>query len=417
MHKMSRSSLDIAHFYNQRQAELYICPICFSVPHPFSAVEHQDCGKIFCAPCLGEWLKGNHSTCPNCRRLMKVVKLGLALTNTMLSLLIRCPYAPPQLCIWQGEWDNLPSHEEECPYAPLECPNECGQWIRKPDLQKHVKSCSIRTIIRESMRKTLDGQRYDGPKGADYAGKIVANILEELCKMNNDMSWGVAVVLAEGQGASCWSSTEIYCAEYDVHLYESYENDNKDWLGLAFIFMYDRQKRDRPCDTSSFNVLANSVKVTIREILQNCLDIIGKYSGETALAYCKFVTTSIKDTLWELLGQFVYGVNVFFAPKTTHGCFTWAGNYIVEHDGTVSVFHENKDCWCYVVIQGFKWIQLTIYCKEIIQTLYNAVFFVTTIRLGFWKCHYQPLDSQVEISGFIMKLCKLYLQFDSVLQK
>eukprot|EP00826_Nyctotherus_ovalis_P022896 TRINITY_DN17669_c0_g1_i1.p1 TRINITY_DN17669_c0_g1~~TRINITY_DN17669_c0_g1_i1.p1 ORF type:complete len:292 (+),score=44.21 TRINITY_DN17669_c0_g1_i1:93-968(+) len=136
--------IELDYFTNKKIASLYVCEICLAIPNPLLAVEHADCGKIFCLSCISHWIK-NQKTCPNCKKAFKSTQLSLALKRSMLNIAISCPNVSLEAkeCQWEGEWEQLPIHERECPYAMIPCPNECEEEIRRKELTDHISaSCA-----------------------------------------------------------------------------------------------------------------------------------------------------------------------------------------------------------------------------------------------------------------------------------
>eukprot|EP01022_Parablepharisma_sp_SALTPOND_P027965 TRINITY_DN687_c0_g1_i2.p1 TRINITY_DN687_c0_g1~~TRINITY_DN687_c0_g1_i2.p1 ORF type:complete len:409 (+),score=4.97 TRINITY_DN687_c0_g1_i2:167-1228(+) len=138
----SQNAIGIDYFVSKKMAELYICPICLNVPHPSSAIEHKDCGKIFCKSCIHEWSQKEPS-CPNCNKQLESsskVNLSLALKNTMGMLEIKCLNVPADSdeCKWVDEWDRLAAHNDTCPYALVPCPNGCRKMILRKDFDHHL---------------------------------------------------------------------------------------------------------------------------------------------------------------------------------------------------------------------------------------------------------------------------------------
>ncbi|ELP87904.1 hypothetical protein EIN_274910 [Entamoeba invadens IP1] len=80
----------------QKVSQDYECPICMSVPHPSHAIEHSQCGKIFCEKCIFVWWEFQHKcVCPYCRGdftdFQTVKKHSRALYNILMEQKFRCP--------------------------------------------------------------------------------------------------------------------------------------------------------------------------------------------------------------------------------------------------------------------------------------------------------------------------------------
>lgn len=138
----NQNALEIDYFVNKKVASLYVCQICLQVPNPLTAVEHADCGKLFCLPCISNWIRSSRQ-CTNCKGpfLNSSPNLSITLKRLILSILVLCPNTPSSdaKCPWEGEWEELQQHERECPYALIPCLYNCGKEIMRRDMGQHTK--------------------------------------------------------------------------------------------------------------------------------------------------------------------------------------------------------------------------------------------------------------------------------------
>jgi len=140
-----KKTFELDRFKNRKIAELFVCPICFSIPYPDNAVDHPQCGKIFCKSCLESW-DAQANKCPTCKNSFDnfhMRNLAITLKNIMLCLIIYCPNAPLNsgLCKWKGEFENLNEHMKICEYSEIECQNGCKTKIIRKDQIKHNENC------------------------------------------------------------------------------------------------------------------------------------------------------------------------------------------------------------------------------------------------------------------------------------
>jgi len=146
-------SFELSQFLYPKIAELFVCPICMQIPFPSNAVEHRECGKIFCKKCINRWLSNNTNcqnlpNCPNCKLPLPVLKmqntkLPISLRNIMSNLKIKCPNND-EMCKWEGELDLLESHLKKCEFTEIFCTWGCDKVIQRKLLSLHFENgCKI----------------------------------------------------------------------------------------------------------------------------------------------------------------------------------------------------------------------------------------------------------------------------------
>ena len=320
---MEKVSLDLSYFVNMRQAELYQCPICYLIPHPSIAIEHRDCGKIFCKPCLIQWSELN-KTCPNCKMLLKNTlneKFSIALFNTMLTLIISCPNSPPDVdqCEWKGEWDRVFSHSVECPYGLIKCPANCGKYIKKTDAKQHEDGiCGIKMIMQRGLESILSNKKFSEDFKKLYADIIIETIKNELVARNNEVYWGITVGLSEARKSSFHALSQMYYETQDLHISETFQD--KEWKGIVVVFMFNKKTRECNNINPALFSLEEKVNLSIKKAINEyfCNEIPNE-EFELSVRIIKKIANSI----WGIMHKFVYGIDVFASMKGNEYCVSW----------------------------------------------------------------------------------------------
>jgi len=142
--KISIPRIDLDYFKNTNTAQNLLCTICQCVPDPRLAMEHQNCGKLFCKSCIETWMT-KQPTCPTCKeRNLTLSPTPISLKNTMLSFVVACPISSEKLCKWEGTWENLEKHYEICEFAQVQCRNGCGKNVARYMLDLHENfACTL----------------------------------------------------------------------------------------------------------------------------------------------------------------------------------------------------------------------------------------------------------------------------------
>ena len=99
--------------------EHFHCSICFNVlKYPRTCKNEH----AFCLDCIGEHLRFNSETCPECKEDLTVATLRRPrlLNNYLSKLKINCDHAS-RGCLEYIYVENLESHAGSCGFAPVMC--------------------------------------------------------------------------------------------------------------------------------------------------------------------------------------------------------------------------------------------------------------------------------------------------------
>ena len=167
--------------HNNTLNDHLICPICKKIY--WNPQECQECGIIYCEPCLKISLEKNNR-CPSCRKgakfgtckslLRRLDALQFKCNNLQCSDIMGykelpfhiCPYdtlyCQIEGCTWKGQRTNFLNHKQKCPSEVIYC-NKCAEMIKRGDIYKHRGVCLLEEVkcpnkckfscIREDMEK------------------------------------------------------------------------------------------------------------------------------------------------------------------------------------------------------------------------------------------------------------------------
>ena len=146
-------SIPQAMFSDNEVLQEYVCPICQEVSALLTAMEHIQCGAIFCKQCLEIWNRTN-DTCPKCREKassnIRLLKDGNKVAYRIMSKLqVRCVTGnlDGNKCNWIGELEFLNKHLEICEYETISCPFSLQHEIPRKKLKEHKeKECEFRLM-------------------------------------------------------------------------------------------------------------------------------------------------------------------------------------------------------------------------------------------------------------------------------
>ena len=104
---MHQRSVPQSMFTDNEVLQEYLCPICRDVSVLQTAMEHIQCGAIFCKQCLEVWNRTNDS-CPKCRDKastnIRLLKEGNKVAYRIMSKLqVKCVTSNDYPCNWVGE--------------------------------------------------------------------------------------------------------------------------------------------------------------------------------------------------------------------------------------------------------------------------------------------------------------------------
>ncbi len=147
-------SLPTTKFLNSVLCEDYQCAICQEVSLPRTAVEHKDCGRIYCTNCINDWIQKS-DTCPYCRLGARGGLRGIKEDNkiahrTLSRLIVRCIATGESLhqgCPWTGEFGALEDHLASCAFALVYCGYRCGKLFPRGTVKRHEdEDCGLRWV-------------------------------------------------------------------------------------------------------------------------------------------------------------------------------------------------------------------------------------------------------------------------------
>ena len=123
------------------------CSICYNVLKEPRTCRNND--HVFCLSCIGEHLRVNSQTCPECNEHLSVdtLRRPRVLNNILSKLKINCDYASRGcsefICV-----EDLKTHVATCGFAPVLCSIEqCGMEINKQEKVHHeTEVCRYRKV-------------------------------------------------------------------------------------------------------------------------------------------------------------------------------------------------------------------------------------------------------------------------------
>ena len=144
---------------------LFTCPICLNIPNPESAVDHMQCGKIFCRDCVLAWT-AKESMCPACSQkisdsqtdLRAIKAKNKTVYQIMIGYKIRCVNVEQtkEGCQWCGELQDFAKHIKECLYVTEFCRWGCGAQMQRKVLGQHeINECWMRATKCEFCEKQV----------------------------------------------------------------------------------------------------------------------------------------------------------------------------------------------------------------------------------------------------------------------
>ena len=136
---MSSASRELTDYdFIEKPSEDFFCPITLEVlQEPFLTV---CCGNHLSKEAACQ-LKREQKPCPLCKEQLQTVP-DKFFRRKVKELKVRCPKNNAG-CDWVGELGSLDQHlggdrlEGECQYIEIACPNLCGGWVQRHDLEGH----------------------------------------------------------------------------------------------------------------------------------------------------------------------------------------------------------------------------------------------------------------------------------------
>ena len=119
------------------------CPVCWNALR--SPVQVTPCGHRVCQSCLEPIMRNRNPKCPMDNLPLNGEKVfpDNGCLRQILSLMILCK-RNSEGCEWSGPLSEEEDHENECGYVDIECPNSCGEMIKKREVESHNNECIFR---------------------------------------------------------------------------------------------------------------------------------------------------------------------------------------------------------------------------------------------------------------------------------
>ena len=167
--------MDPENFVDQSLLHNFTCLVCLMVVKDFEIVEHSDCKRLFCRPCL-EPIAYTSNKCPACSQCVsgKMDKMNYIVRDMVYSKLV-------MKCSNQGCLETFPLSQREhhesvkCSYRMVSCVL-CPQRMPKASIREHQDStCEMGFVI------------CDVPRcGKDILRKISMNMVSRIGKLINN---------------------------------------------------------------------------------------------------------------------------------------------------------------------------------------------------------------------------------------
>ena len=88
----------------------------------------------------------NLTQCPNsCGNLIKRCEIATHLSDQCPNRIIPCPNTGAG-CEWSGKKTELDTHRKTCSFESIPCPYQCGEVISRPNLEHHMIECPERSV-------------------------------------------------------------------------------------------------------------------------------------------------------------------------------------------------------------------------------------------------------------------------------
>ena len=107
------------------------CPVCLEImKNPVIT----SCDHLFCENCIKD-----QPTCPTCRERFTTTP-DRGSVRIVKAFKVKCPNSV-EGCEWQGDLGDAEEHlEEKCQHQKVECPNGCGEKMKRKTIQLHTQS-------------------------------------------------------------------------------------------------------------------------------------------------------------------------------------------------------------------------------------------------------------------------------------
>lgn len=133
-------------FIDASAANEYQCPICLL---PCNKAVQTSCGHRFCEKCIKKVMTEGRSQCPIDNLELGPTDIypdGQARKQIQL-LLVHCRSYIGHGCEWVGHLSLLKEHLTECRFTSIPCPEKCGSFLIRGDLEQHrARQCERRVV-------------------------------------------------------------------------------------------------------------------------------------------------------------------------------------------------------------------------------------------------------------------------------
>ena len=128
-----------------RLSERHTCPVCLvALREPMMT----KCGHLICNDCVRPLARRGRVVCPLCREEQNESEIypNNYDKREIMSLKIYCDQQEKG-CGWKGELRERETHNETCGYVDVLCKHECGEMVKKKDMESHMKkTCMNRKV-------------------------------------------------------------------------------------------------------------------------------------------------------------------------------------------------------------------------------------------------------------------------------
>ena len=145
----------ISWFEEPNKIQQYICPLCNGV-FDEPTMELCGCFKIYCKKCLNEYLEKRGHQCPCSNKIIDNNPQPVpVLENLINDLKMKCKNFNLG-CNWKGLFSQFKEHLLNCPKEKIKCLNEgCDKILMNEEIENHLKECEYRIINCELCNKSI----------------------------------------------------------------------------------------------------------------------------------------------------------------------------------------------------------------------------------------------------------------------
>jgi len=135
-------------FKQNEEIKQYICPICkmiFDEP----VMELCGCCQIYCKRCIKEYLKNNNNKCPSSSKYIMQEPQNVPVIQFTINILDMICKNHSCGCNWKGKCVEYKHHIMKfCPKEKIKCSNKgCKELIIREKMDDHLKECAYRYVL------------------------------------------------------------------------------------------------------------------------------------------------------------------------------------------------------------------------------------------------------------------------------